>query len=143
MTAKDLQRGVVDRAKVPTTTAKPLANAQTSDGANLTLTAGPKAPAQMVGPKAKTKRRKTVNAKSMAIARTSATPIAIPMQNSDATTDVVRALAETAAIQIQGAAPTGATADRAKVRQESKAGIAHPSGGAERIQAMPNKLFAQ
>ena len=133
-TAKGLQRSVVDRAKALTATAKPPASAPTSDGANRTLT---------IGPKANPKKRKIANRRSTAIARTSATPIATPMQSSDATTDVARAMAETAAIRTQGAAPTRATADKVKARLGSEAGIDHRSGAAERIQAMLNRVVIQ
>ena len=85
----------------------------------------------------------------MAIALTSATPIATPMQSSDATTNVGRVMVETAATRIRRAAPTQVievvevAAGKVTMPRESKAVIDHRSDGAGPIPEMPNKLFDQ
>ena len=85
----------------------------------------------------------------MAIALTSATPIATPMQSSDATTNVGRVMVETAATRIRRAAPTQVievvevVAGKVTMPRESKAVIDHRSDGAGPIPEMPNKLFDQ
>ena len=82
----------------------------------------------------------------MAIAPASATPIATPMQSSDATTDVGRVMVETAATRIRRAAPTQVIeviAGKVTVPRESKAVIDHRSDGAGPIPEMPYKLFDQ
>ena len=85
----------------------------------------------------------------MAIALTSATPIATPMQSSDATTNVGRVMVETAATRIRRAAPTQAievvevVGGKVTMPRESKAVIDHRSDGAGPIPEMPNKLFDQ
>ena len=88
----------------------------------------------------------------MAIALTSATPIATPMQSSDATTNVGRVMVETAATRIRRAAPTQVIevievieviAGKVTMPRESKAVIDHRSDGAGPIPEMPNKLFDQ
>ena len=69
----------------------------------------------------------------MAIALTSATPIATPTQSSDATTDVGRVIVETAATRIRRAAPKQVIeviAGKVTVPRESKAVIDHRSDGA-------------
>ena len=85
----------------------------------------------------------------MAIALTSATPIVTPRQSSDATTNVGRVTAETAATEIRRAAPTQvievveAVAGKVAMPRESKAVIDHRSDGAGPIAEMPKKLFDQ
>ncbi len=85
----------------------------------------------------------------MAIALTSATPIATPMQSSDATTDVGRVMVETAATPIRRAAPTQVIEvievieGKVIMPRESKAVIDHRSDGAGPIPEMPDKLFDQ
>ena len=88
----------------------------------------------------------------MAIALTSATPIATPMQSSDATTNVGRVMVETAATRIRRTAPTHAIevievieviAGKVTMPRESRAVIDHRSDGAGPIPEMPNKLFDQ
>ena len=125
---------MVNRAKSPTATARPQESAPTNDGANRTLT---------TGPKSNPKKKKTANGRSSAIVRTPGTTIAPPMESIDATTNVAQGRAETAANRTQGAAPTRTTADKVKAREGSKAEIDHLSGAVERIQAMPNRVLAQ
>ena len=132
-----------------TKTTKPLAGDPTSLGANKLLIARVSALTQRAGPRAlpkkkegaKPREKSTVKKKWMAIALTSATPIAIPMQSSGAT-DVARAMPSTAVIRTREVEPITATEAKVKARRESRVEIDRQGDGAERILDRPNGFFA-
>ena len=77
----------------------------------------------------------------MAIALTSATPIAIPMLSSGAT-DVARAMPSTAVIRTREVEPITATGAKVKARRESRVEIDRQGEGAEKTLDRPNGFFA-
>ena len=132
-----------------TKTTKPLAGDPTSVGANKPLSTKVSALTRRADPRAIPKKKKwakpreksTVRKKWMAIALTSATPIAIPMLSSGAT-DVARAMPSTAVTRTPEVEPITAAEAKVTARRESRVEIGHQGDGVERIRARPSTFFA-
>ena len=134
---------------MPTKTTKPLAGDPTSVGANKPLTTKVKALTRRADPRAipkkkdraKPRKKTKVKKRWMAIALTSATPIAIHMLSSGAT-DVARAMPSTAVTRTPEVQPITAAEAKVTARRELRVEIGHQGDGVERIRARPSTFFA-